>query len=362
MICESIDYYNFRNIEFAHIEFSSGVNVFYGNNAEGKTNAVEGIYLFAGGRSFRAHSDCEMIRFGEKTCGIKLVYRDKSGKGTLEFGILPNGKRSCKKNGVSVSRLSEFVGCFHAVLFCPEHLSIVKDGPSVRRSFLDMAISQLSPVYLASLQRYHMILRQRNSLLKQKMFSGGSIDKNFSLSVEVWSDQLAKEAAYLSKVRYEYVEKLCKKASYILSDMTSGKDEISLLYPDPYDEDSFFDKLSSSLEREVRTGGTLYGIHKDDMVIKVGGRDARSFASQGQQRSSALSLKLAEGEIIRDDIGEYPVFLLDDILSELDENRKKYIMDGLRDRQTVITSCGNEIGGDRRFFVSGGTYTVADGA
>lgn len=358
MICESIDYYNFRNIEFAHIELSPGVNVFYGNNAEGKTNAVEGIYLFAGGRSFRAHSDGEMVRFGERACGIKLGYRDKNGSGTLEFGILPNGKRSCKKNGFSVSRLSEFVGCFHAVLFCPEHLSVVKDGPSARRSFLDMAISQLSPVYLASLQRYHMILRQRNSLLKQKMFSGGNIDKNFSLSVEVWSEQLAREAAYISKVRYAYVEKLCKRSAYILSDMTSGKDEISLLYPEPYGEEVFFEKLSSSLEREVRMGGTLYGIHKDDMIIKIGGRDARSFASQGQQRSSALSLKLAEGEIIKDDIGEYPVFLLDDILSELDESRKKYIMDGLKDRQTVITSCGNEIGGNRRFFVSGGTYTV----
>ena len=166
MICESLDYYNFRNIEAAHIDLCPGINVLYGENAEGKTNAIEGIYLFAGGRSFRAHSDAEMIRFGENTGGIRLCYSDRTGKGSLEFAVLPSGRRSCKKNGGAVSRLSEFVGCFHAVLFCPEHLAIVKDGPAVRRSFLDMALSQLSPVYLSSLQRYHMLLRQRNALLK----------------------------------------------------------------------------------------------------------------------------------------------------------------------------------------------------
>lgn len=180
MICESLDYYNFRNIETAHINLCPGINVLYGENAEGKTNAIEGIYLFAGGRSFRAHSDAEMIRFGENTGGIRLCYSDRTGKGSLEFAVLPSGRRSCKKNGGAVSRLSEFVGCFHAVLFCPEHLAIVKDGPAVRRSFLDMALSQLSPVYLSSLQRYHMLLRQRNALLKKRMFSGRGLDSEFS--------------------------------------------------------------------------------------------------------------------------------------------------------------------------------------
>lgn len=360
MICEGIDYFNFRNIEKAHIDFSPGVNVFYGNNAEGKTNAIEGIYLFAGGRSFRAHSDSEMVRFGERVCGVRLSYSDASGKNTLEFSVLPSGKRSCKKNGARISKLSEFVGNFHAVLFCPEHLSIVKEGPAVRRAFLDMAISGLSAVYLSSLQRYHTILRQRNSLLKHRMFSGRGVDSEFADTIEVWSEQLAHEAAYISSTRTEYVEKLGALAADILSDMTSGHDSMSVSYSGPVGEDVFFERLTSSLEREVKMGSTLYGIHRDDMTVKIDGREAKSFASQGQQRSAALSLKLAEGEIIKNSIGEYPVFLLDDILSELDDDRKGYILGGMNDRQVIITGCDGGISGDKRFYVRKGSYTVTE--
>ena len=360
MICKSIEYFNFRNIESAHIEPSPGVNVFFGNNAEGKTNAVEGIYLFSCGRSFRAHADSEMIRFGEKKCFVKLVYSDLSGEKKLDFSMLANGKRSCRKNGIQLSRLSEFVGNFHAVLFCPEHLSIVKEGPSVRRSFLDMAISQLSPVYLGTLQRYNSILRQRNSLLKQRMFSGKGVDREFTDMIEIWSDQLAEEAEYISKARYEYVKKLEEKTKAVLSDMTQKKDSIEISYSKPVDKSVFFEKFTSSLDREIKAGGTLYGIHRDDMTIKVNVKDARSFSSQGQQRSAALAMKLSEGEIVRDDIGEYPVFLLDDILSELDDSRKSYILKGLSERQVIITSCGNDIGGEKRFYVSGGRYSLAE--
>ncbi len=360
MICKSIEYFNFRNIESARIEPSHGVNVFFGNNAEGKTNAVEGIYLFSCGRSFRAHSDSEMIKFGEKKCFVKLVYSDASGEKKLDFSVLSNGKRSCRKNGVRLSRLSEFVGNFHAVLFCPEHLSLVKEGPSVRRSFLDMAISQLSPVYLGTLQRYNAILRQRNGLLKQRLFTGKGIDKEFTDMIEVWSDQLSGEAEYISKARFEYVEKLEEKTKAILSDMTGKKDNIEISYPTPVEKAVFFEKFISSLERELKAGGTLYGIHRDDMTIRVNEKDARSFSSQGQQRSAALAMKLSEGEIVRDNIGEYPVFLLDDILSELDDGRKKYILEGLSGRQVIITSCGNDIGGEKRFYVTAGSYNLTE--
>ena len=213
MICESLDYYNFRNIETAHIDLCPGINVLYGENAEGKTNAIEGIYLFAGGRSFRAHSDAEMIRFGENTGGIRLCYSDRTGKGSLEFAVLPSGRRSCKKNGGAVSRLSEFVGCFHAVLFCPEHLAIVKDGPAVRRSFLDMALSQLSPVYLSSLQRYHVLLRQRNALLKKRMFSGRGLDSEFSDSLRTRRHTSRSRAASTSSgsaVRRALCSRICR--------------------------------------------------------------------------------------------------------------------------------------------------------
>ena len=167
--------------------------------------------------------------------------------------------------------------------------------------------------------------------------------------IEIWSDQLAEEAEYISKARYEYVKKLEEKTKAVLSDMTQKKDSIEISYSKPVDKSVFFEKFTSSLDRE-----------RNDMTIKVNEKDARSFSSQGQQRSAALAMKLSEGEIVRDDIGEYPVFLLDDILSELDDSRKSYILKGLSERQVIITSCGNDIGGEKRFYVSGGRYSLAE--
>lgn len=358
MVCKSIDYLNFRNITSVHIDFHDGINVLCGDNAEGKTNALEGIYIFASGRSFRTHSDSDLIRFGEKCSKIKLVYSDSTTTNTLEFVTNTNKQRICKKNFVSLKKLSEFVGNFQAVLFCPEHLSIVKNGPSERRFFLDSALSQISPVYLGTLQRYHNILRQRNALLKKKMFSGGDIDNIFREELEIWSDQLAEEAKYISEARYKYIELLGKKTAEHLLCMTSGKESVSLSYDEPISKEKYLVKLRSNIEREVKNGMTLFGIHRDDMTIQISGKDARLFASQGQQRSSALSMKLAEGDIIYERRGEYPVFLLDDILSELDEKRKSYILEGLKDRQVIITSCENNISGDRIFSVKNGNYTV----
>ena len=192
------------------------------------------------------------------------------------------------------------------------------------------------------------------------MFSGKGVDREFTDMIEIWSDQLAEEAEYISKARYEYVKKLEEKTKAVLSDMTQKKDSIEISYSKPVDKSVFFEKFTSSLDREIKAGGTLYGIHRDDMTIKVNEKDARSFSSQGQQRSAALAMKLSEGEIVRDDIGEYPVFLLDDILSELDDSRKSYILKGLSERQVIITSCGNDIGGEKRFYVSGGRYSLAE--
>lgn len=358
MICKSIDYLNFRNITSVHIDFHEGINVLCGDNAEGKTNALEGIYFFSSGRSFRTHSESDLIRFGEKYSSVKMNYVDSMGMNDLEFSLSSNKKRVCKKNNVSLQKLSEFVGNFQAVLFCPEHLSIIKDGPAERRFFLDSAISQISPVYLGTLQRYHSVLRQRNALLKKKMFSGTEVDDKFKDELDIWSEQLAEEAVYISDARYKYVEILNKKTYENLSDMTSGKEHVSLMYDEPMSKDEYLKKLRFNVEKEVKNGITMYGIHRDDMSIQISGRDARLFASQGQQRSSALSLKLAEGDIIYEKKGEYPVFLLDDILSELDEKRKTYILEGLKNRQVIITSCENNISGNKIFKVKNGSYSV----
>lgn len=338
MYCERIAYYQFRNIESADLVFSPEVNVFCGDNAQGKTNALEGIYLMAQGRSFRTVREKDMIRFGQEQSAVKLWFFQDGEISTLEMRLFANGKRQCFFNGVPLRRLSEFIGHFRAVVFCPEHLSIVKDGPSVRRSFLDMALSQLSPVYLHTLQEYGKILSQRNAMLKQCR----EYSMQFAQIMEPWSVQLAERAEKISEQRQVYLDRLQCYLTDIFADMTSGHEVPKLRYTDRKTKEEYLSLLQNNLEREIRQQITLYGIHRDDYEIRLNDREARLFASQGQQRSIALAMKLSEGEISRDMTGQYPVFLLDDIFSELDAYRRSYITNGLKGRQVIITSCNEQ--------------------
>lgn len=358
MICKRVRYKNFRNIADQIIEPASGVTMLYGDNGEGKTNALEAIYLFAQGRSFRTAHDRDMIRFGCDEAEVELEFSDKNRNYSMYIKYLPNGRRICKRNDIDIRRMSEFIGYFRAVLFCPNHLAIVKDGPSIRRNFIDTAISQIKPFYMASLQRYNSILNQRNSLIKNYY----NEPHDFHRTVRVWSEQLAREAAEISEERAIYIEKLNKHTTEFLADMTDGKEIIELTYQKYRTESEFLTLLTDNPEREVRAGATLYGIHKDDIDIKLNGREARGFASQGQQRSIALSMKLSEGEISKKESGEYPVFLLDDILSELDSGRRKYLTAGLGDRQIIMTSCeGNfdNLKTEKILHVKNGEYNVS---
>ena len=244
------------------------------------------------------------------------------------------GKKGCVRNGIPIRKMSEFIGHFRAVLFTPEHLSIVKEGPAMRRGFLDNAISQLDPTYLLSLQRYVKILQQRNRILAEASFHPEGLD-----TLDVWSMQLAEEGELLSRKRAEYVERADEKLRVIFSDMTEDREVPQLKYTGATAKEDLYKLLIGNIDREIRHGSTLYGIHKDDVGITVNRKEARSYASQGQQRSLALALKLAEGEISREDTGEYPVFLFDDVLSELDGRRKQYLMAGLSGKQVIITTC-----------------------
>ena len=251
-------------------------------------------------------------------------------------------------------KLSEFIGHFRAVIFCPSHLSLVKDGPSVRRSFIDTAISQIQPSYVALLQKYNSILSQRNALIKNAYFQRDVFDS----TVEYWSDQLAEAAERISKKRAWYTDLLSRYSDELIRDMTCEKEQLRITYRSEKTKDEYLRELMSNHEREIKYGSTLYGVHKDDLDIVLCGHEARSFASQGQQRSIALALKLSEGEISRKECGSYPVFLLDDVLSELDERRREYILSGLSDRQTFITSCNEE---DFKGIDNAVTYTVKQG-
>ena len=354
MICKRSFYRQFRNISDQTIEFSPDINVIYGENAEGKTNAIEGIYLCSQGRSHRTFHEKDFISFDSETASVGVVY-ETAARGEISLGIkyMRSGGKVCDKNRVPVTKMSEFIGNFRTVIFTPEHLQTVKSSPQFRRRFLDSAISQISPVYIASLQRYTRALVQRNKLLSLAKDRGGEVDGSF----EIWSLSLAKEAAVISKMRNDYVESLSGVVAEIFSDMTAGREKPEIFYRTLYDEETFVKMFTSSVEREIRFGATLFGPHKDDLEILLNSREAKNFASQGQQRSLALALKLSEGELSRRASGEYPVFLLDDVLSELDEKRREFIVSHIKGRQVIVTSCEQgRIPGARMIRCSGGRY------
>lgn len=357
MFCRKITYRNFRNIEYAELEPSESVTVLNGRNGQGKTNLLEGVYLFAGVRSFRSARENEFVRFGCDFAELNMIFFN--GRRDINMNLrwtAGNGKRYCRINGVPITKLSETVGNFRAVLFCPGHLSLVRDGPAMRRRFLDAAISQIDPSYLRSLQKYNSVLLQRNALIK--MSRDRRDDSIFLDTAEMWSEQLAKEAETIAAKRYSYTEKVTALVDPIISDMTGGNEHASLEYTTARSYDEYFRLLTENTTRELRAGVTLYGIHKDDIKIELCGNDARAYASQGQQRSIALAMKIAEGEISKDFGGEYPVFLFDDILSELDSSRRRYLLDGISGKQVFITSCDEINTESRVFHVENGEITL----
>ena len=288
-----------------------------------------------------------MIRFGCESADISLDFKDSKRDQNIHVRIFQDKQRTVEKNGVKIDRLSDIMGSFRSVLFCPEHLSLIKDGPSERRSYLDMAISRMYPTYMRSLQNYNNALKQRNALIK----SATSDRDTFNSTVELWSIQLAHEAAIISDMRLEFIKRAEVYISRFFNEMTGGNEKPLVIchgnaglsaeeYSDrKKTEKRYLELLSGSLEREIYAGATLYGIHKDDIDISINGKSARIYASQGQQRSLALAMKLAEGEICREEFGDNPVFLFDDVLSELDATRRDYLVNRMKDKQVIITTC-----------------------
>lgn len=343
MTVEKIKYKGFRNIEDQTLLFDKGVNILFGENAQGKTNALEGIYLFAHGKSFRTQNDRDMVSFKSKNTSLEMVYDEDDRKRELYFELYKTKRRVCKINKAP-AKLSEVIGLFRAVLFCPDHLAIVKEGPAYRRSFLNSAICQLRPVYLKSLQRYNKILEQRNALIKQSEDN----PNRYRGVIDIYSESLAKEAAFIYLTRRDYTEKLSLILTEFFKEM-SQNEKVTLKYKNSFKdfnesdskliEEKYYELFCKDREREIVLGSTLHGIHRDDIEIYLDSREARLYASQGQQRSIALALKLAEGEISKNITGKYPVFLFDDVLSELDNKRQRFVLENLSDKQVIITSC-----------------------
>lgn len=335
MIIKKASYTFFRNIKEETLAFDEGVNLLYGENAQGKTNALEGIYLCAQGRSHRTAKEHDYIFYGADYAKVALEYEDRHRRQQLEIRYLKNGRKYCRKNGMPVGLMSEFIGNFRAVIFCPEHLSMVKEGPAERRSFLDGALCQTDGEYLSALQNYAKALKQRNKLISDYPFH----PENFTATQEFWAEQLAENGEILSRKRAEYTEKIEQAVKEIFADMMGGSETPRLLYKRISTKEELMRAYVEDCEKELRAGVTLYGPHKDDIEICLNDRSARVFASQGQQKSLAVAIKLSEGLLSKEKTGEYPVFLLDDVLSELDARRKSYILKGLEGKQSIITCC-----------------------
>ena len=385
-VCNSIEIRNFRNIESAQVTFRDGVNLLHGDNAQGKTNLLEAIYFIALGKSFRPAKEAELIRFGEESAWIQNEFRDSIRDQTLSVRLFAGrARRVVEQNGMKVDKMSDMVGAFRVVLFCPEHLSLIQGGPELRRSYLNVALSQLRPLYLQALQRYNRILKERNALLKRATEDMAT----FMATEPMWSAQLAKEAAAVTVYRARYVDRINAHVRDCFADMmkqyekgnelpeltympTLGSDWMGAQGWDPtllQDvrrlEERYLELLTTRHDREIGAGATLWGIHKDDIRITLNGRPARLYASQGQQRSLALAMKLAEGWVsAQESGGDMPVFLFDDVLSELDAHRRDYLVREMQGRQVIMTACdpsAADFGGDgscvNLIHVKSGSYT-----
>ena len=343
MIIKKFRAEGFRNIESCDIEFSPGVNLLHGNNAQGKTNCIEGIYVFSRGKSFRAREDSELVGFGKDGFRLFIEFETEDGVNTLEYALFGRD-RLRKKNGYKISKVADMIGSFRSVLFYPDDLKLVKGGPEERRGFLNVALSQCYPAYIKYYSDYKKALENRNCLLKMSS-KGIYTDEQ---EIASWSQSMAEYASHIYLMREEYIERLSRHAKLIMKDISENLEELSLGYeadiPSGLRDRSaikaeYIRVFSENLSRECAAGVSLYGPHRDDVKICINNIDARTYASQGQQRSVVLSLKLAEGEVIRELFGEYPVFLFDDVLSELDEKRRGYVLSGTKDKQVIITSC-----------------------
>ncbi len=362
MILNRLRAENYRNILSANLSFENGVNLLFGENAQGKTNALECIYSFARGKSFRGTSDGDLVRFGARGFSSEITFTNRERQQTLSY-CYEDGERKRLRNGVSLTKQTDMIGHFRAVLFYPEHLQLIKGGPSERRSFLNVAISQCYPAYMKLYADYNRVLENRNCLLKLAQ-KGLVCDK---AELDSWTEALCSSAAAVLTYRRLYLEKLGEFASPLLSDISGKKESLSLSYESDVSEtnendirDAYRILFEKNQTREIAAGCSLFGVHRDDLGVFLNGISARSFASQGQQRSIVLALKLAEGEVSKSLTGEYPVFLFDDVLSELDEHRRAYVLSDPGDRQFILTACedsGFDLGSVNMLLVSEGVFT-----
>lgn len=358
MIVKQIELNNFRNYEILSLPLSEEINILYGDNAQGKTNILEAIYLCSTTKSHKGSKDREMIRLGMNEAHVRMQLKKADIPHKVDMHLKKNKSKGVAIDGIPIRKSSELFGLMNVVFFSPEDLSMMKNGPGERRRFMDLELCQLNQWYLIYLSNYNKILMQRNNLLKQVGYN-----KKLMETMEVWDSQLLEYGTHIIKARANFLEELNLLVGGIHERLSGGKETLKVSYEPSVAAEFYEEKLKLSLERDVYQKATGYGPHRDDIVFFIGGENVKLFASQGQQRTAALSLKLAEIELVKRKIGENPVLLLDDVLSELDRKRQRHLLDGIEGIQTVITCTGlEEFVGDRRRFnhichVTEGTVT-----
>lgn len=322
---------NFRNYDNKEINFEKNINIFYGENAQGKTNIIESIFLGSMGKSFRTNNDKELIQFNKENFYVEIYFEKSDREGKIKIEL--NNKKNIYLNDIKIKKLSELLGNINIVIFTPDDINILKEGPQKRRRFLDIMISQLRPNYMYILNLYQKTLEQRNNYLRQIKME----NKNLEL-LEIWDEKLADYAQKIYEYRSEFIEKIKNKIKKIHNEITENKEDIEIKYiSECKDKEEYIKLLNERRKLDIIKGFTTKGIHRDDFVIYINNNQVNVYGSQGQHRTAILSLKLSELQVIYDDIGEYPILLLDDFMSELDEKRRKNFLDNIKNIQVIIT-------------------------
>lgn len=335
MYIKNITLLNYRNYEEVNIDLDAGINILFGDNAQGKTNLLESIYVCMTTKSHRASKDAELVRFKEDEAHIRMFFEKGGFTNRIDMHIKRKGKKGIAINKIPIKKVSELFEVSNVVIFSPEDLSILKSGPQIRRKFIDIELCQLDKMYLSNLANYQKILIQRNNILKDYY-----IKPNYEELLDVIDLQLVNYAIPIIKERRNFIEKLNEIAKVEHFNISGKKENLEIFYEYNIHEDEMLKKLKANRDIELKRKVTLCGPHRDDMGFSINHINARHFGSQGQQRTAALSLKLAEIKLIKEKSNDNPILLLDDVLSELDINRQNYLLKNLENAQTIITCTG----------------------
>ncbi|MFI3171579.1 MAG: DNA replication/repair protein RecF [Eubacteriales bacterium] len=355
MKLKSLKIKNFRNYDLLNIELDEKTNIFYGDNAQGKTNILEAIYLSATSKSHRSSKDRELIKFEKEESHIELVINKKNIDYCVDMHLKKNSPKGIAINKIPIKKASELFGIINIVFFSPEDLNIIKNGPSERRRFIDLELSQLDKIYLSNLANYNRVVNQRNRLLKD------AYDRVELLNtLEIWDMQLIQYGNKIIERRAIFIKQINEIISTIHSKLTGNKEHIELVYEKCTGNLTLDECIQKYRTRDIKMRSTTIGPHRDDIAFLINNIDIRKYGSQGQQRTAALSLKMAEIELVKSIINDTPVLLLDDVLSELDKNRQTYLLENIHDIQTLITCTGvdefvrNRFNIDKVFYVKNG--------